>query len=164
MKRAGALAYHSVYPGQTMFYDGTGCGYELSHRPYMMIFYAKGESGGKASVKWSMRVWNYNDKAPTMRCDTLSAGWGLVQFKTNVAPSDIYSSLKINEGESKILMEVCLTSQSNTFNTHNNISSVRQAFGCYFVNPKRIASNHEYFRSVVIFTPKPGLFDETAPS
>jgi hypothetical protein len=47
------LAHLSMYPGKTMFYNGTGRrAHDLSFAPYLNIHYVKGLAGGKASYMW----------------------------------------------------------------------------------------------------------------
>jgi hypothetical protein len=44
--------------------------------------------------------------------------------------------------------------------------SPREAFGFYIISPKGHGGTYDktYFNAVVIFTPKPGLFNETPPA
>jgi hypothetical protein len=87
-----------------------------------------------------------------------------VKYATNVPPSEIHPNLKIKEGEVKILVECC-----HCYDTGNGLFSdgrpcrdipVSKAFGLWVmtVNPSS-SGGKAFFPSVVIFTPKPGLFD-----
>lgn len=91
-----------------------------------------------------------------------------VNNKTQVIPSDIYEELSINPGEVKIILEACLDySTAYKLPNGNSCSTVdySKILEFYVVRPKytyRIANERTCFNSVVIFTPKPGLFSETA--
>jgi hypothetical protein len=81
-----------------------------------------------------------------------------VNFLENASPAQIYKELKIKKDEVKILVEftnICKTSAAS------------QAFGFLMMNPKYSSAYGglgHYFTSIVIFTPKPGLFRKTPPS
>jgi hypothetical protein len=84
-----------------------------------------------------------------------------------VAPSAICPELSIKPGETKIIIENCIYFLRASYfrlvdgRTWANISS-REAFGFLLLTPK-VQGDVFYFDSIVIFTPKPGLFDETPP-
>ena len=91
----------------------------------------------------------------------------VVRYKTEVPPSEIYSGLKINPGEVKIIVDSCLYRNSDRMTTlEGTFPSHKEAFGFYLLNPKHVdesSKSHYFFHSVIIFTPKPGLFSETNP-
>jgi len=75
--------------------------------------------------------------------------------------------LKISEGEEKVIIDSNLWWRTgDKDNTGNTVKTSREAFKFYLVSPKVTVpcGSEAFFNSVVIFTPKPGLFDETAPS
>ena len=65
----------------------------------------------------------------------------------DASPSEIYPTLKINPNEIKIIFE------SNVHYSQLSPPETRGGTG----------NDGIYFHSAVIFTPKPGLFDETPP-
>ena len=157
------LAWQSVYPGVSMFRINSV--YPSAHKPITSIYYVKGLDNGKASCIW--RTWTRLYESPSKvgynsyTDDGLSSS---VRFLTNTSPSNIYPTLKINPGDVKIIIET-LMERDNSGTQYKGISD-KAAFGLYLVTPKSIGDNDSWshmFHSVVIFTPKPGLFDETAP-
>ena len=180
MRHAAALAWLSIYPGKTMHsISGTDSKHELSHDAIFVVHYVKGLSGGKASVLWCCSIYS----GPSTSPNTIYAGswrgyaegsWVTVKGGTNVTPSSIYPTLKINEGEKKIIVESQIVSDSGRMNpsvyipTDNRDTRAKKAFGLHLIFPKSFSDENpdqgRYFPSVVIFTPKPGLFDETPPS
>ncbi len=175
IKNAASLAFLSLYPGKTMYRIGTsGSRHELSHAPRLNIFYVKGLPGGKASCLWFRRflgettpIWSLFTGAP-------SAAESSVKNLSNVSPSEIYPTLKIGENEEKIIVEVNLFNALHVMNENEYVESdkqevlARKAFKCRLVAPKALEKNANgingwYFDSVIIFTPKPGLFDPDNP-
>lgn len=103
------------------------------------------------------------------------SGVSRVYPNVDVAPSNIYPTLKIGEGEEKIIIEANIFNSNKTMNANDYVESDRQealakkAFNCKLVAPKPFTKNVNatqgwYFNSVVIFTPKLGLFSETPPT
>lgn len=81
---------------------------------------------------------------------------------SEVSSSKIYSTLKVEEGKPKIILETFLNWDSGCNDVNgNNVSTAREAFGLHFANPKN--HSYAYFNSVVIFTPNAG-FPETRPN
>jgi len=179
IKYAASLAYLSMYPGTTMYRVSVSGGrHTLSHAPRLNIFYVRGLPGGKASCLWLIRFLGEGADNPLgwNPSRALSNGGGVSSIfpNTNVTPSDIYENLKISEGENKIIVETNIFISYATINVNDYVESDKQealakkAFKCRLVAPKPLEKNVNarqgwYFTSVVVFTPKPGLFDETAP-
>ncbi len=176
VKYAATLAHLTIYPGKTMFSDGKRgkFSHELSHMPYFFINYVRGLSEGKASVLWSYYCFCYGAVNPTgWQIGDNKGGYSnysVVKRKTNVDPAEIYPTLKVNEGEDKIIIECPLFCREHTMSlgayaaSDNQDTRAKKAFNCRLATPK--ASYKEnlfgfYFPSVIIFTPKKGLFDET---
>jgi len=156
LNHAAALAWLTVYAGDTLK-KGYSAGAPVNASPWIFIYYVKGTSGNKATNVWGIRISCRNhapawDKVQSSGNDSHSGlKWG-----TNVDPSYIHPSLKINEGEYKLIIE-------NSFNWNSAFAyDEKKAFNLRLINPK---GNTRYilFPSVVIFTPKPGLFTKTAP-
>jgi len=175
MKYASALSWLSLYPGTTMHHTDprTDHSHELSHYPWHFIYYIKGLPGGKASVMWLRYTFPQKSIIPRgMYCNSNDTNnymkGSVINRGTNVEPSSIYPTLKINEGEAKIIVECHLSAyadsmSSSDYNPSDDSNAcARKAFRLRLVNPKS-AGGQRYFNSVVIFTPKPGLFTETRP-
>jgi len=174
---AASLAFLSIYPGKTAYsITGKDNSHEFSHDGYVVIYYVKGLSGGKASFVWGRCFYQAESLTPsgcTINSNGANSAYTVIKGKTNVEPSAIYPTLKINEGEVKILVEVQLVNDPSRMNPNGPMPDTRTdrsriAFGCRLIAPKTFFSANtiqgRYFPSVVIFTPKPGLFSETAPS
>jgi hypothetical protein len=97
----------------------------------------------------------------------------MVPYTKKARSSTIYKDLKINKDEIKILVEcysLYIAEDNFRFSDGRKCSSVspREAFGFLVLRPTASAAGYSarqkpYFTSIVIFTPKPGLFNETAP-
>ncbi len=176
LKYAGSLAWLSMYPGNTMYYNKTErSAHDLSHSPGFIIYYVKGVSDGKASVIWNQRLYNYNTTIPSAwsygpisSSDTSSK----VVRGSNMLPSTIHPLLKISEGEIKIIVECYIYTGSSRMSIKDYVATddisamARKAFKCLLATPHATyASNKDgyYFNTVAIFTPQPGLFNEDRP-
>ncbi len=156
-------AFLSIYPGMSMYKQN---GYfEFGHTPTLQIIYVKGLDNGNASCIWR---YYYRMSSIIGGAQESSADFEFlrpVYFKTNVLPSQIYSSLTINPGEVKIIVISQITRGSSLTNSLNGkYLTDKQSFDFYLLSPKYIAtynSIYYFFPSVVIFTPRPGLFSET---
>ena len=162
LKYAVSLADLTIFPGTTMFFNGTGYGF--CYRPEVFITYVEGASDGTASRKWRITLPAGDQSSPQNLGSTLDSQ------TSNVSPSTIHPSLKINSGETKIIIESqILYKPSYKDYTGYQATTAKNAFKYYLLNPtpSQIWLNHEqkwYYKSIVIFTPKPGLFDSTLPA
>ncbi len=182
LKYTVALAYQTIYPGKTMFWQGSGN--HFVHIPHPIIYYVKGNNDGTATTVWGKPFWT-NDSPVTSpatiktEAQTSSHDISLINMGTNLQPSQIYQTLKINPGEVKIIVEAIIFFKTTDKDTSGKSGyTARDVFGCRSVSPKLWFNKNSsythidaagglrggYFNSVVIFTPKPGLFDETAPT
>ena len=154
------LAWQTMYPGDTMFL-GKNSKFPLDHRPLTSIYYVIDTGNGKASCIW--RLWLRFDSLDWFGYDvrTDDTVESTVNFLTDVSPEKIYPTLKMN-GKPKIIVET-LMERSDTHPYFTN-SSDKAAFSLYLANIKSLGNSWSHmFHSVVIFTPKDGLFSETAP-
>ena len=155
-----ALAYQIVFPGKTLY-----SGFRKAYSAYTMIYYVKGEAGGKASCKWVLHITPNTATSPNMITALAKSGasYSTVTWGTNVVPSTIYPTLTIFEGQEQIIVENMLY-WNYGFSDASNFAprTAKEAFGFYLLNPK-VKGTQMFFNSVLIFTPKPGLFDETGP-
>ena len=139
------------------------------------IFCVQGNADSTASVLWARRF-HYSRTGS----DPSKVGFDTTIRRTNVlnqknkSPSKIYPTLKINPGDIKIIIECTIhytRDEVYSFTDGRKPSNVSpsEVFGLllYKLSPPKtrdgITNDALYFNSVVIFTPKPGLFDETPP-
>ncbi len=172
IKYALSSAFLSIYPGTSMFAKGK---LSFSHEfmipmPYVTIHYIKGLAGGKASCKWGYSFFCKTAQTPSNWNNNgakySDIGVSNVRWNASANPYTIYPKLKINEGEEKIIIESCFFwNTSHADIDGNRVNTSREAFKLHFVSPySPVPDSQMYFISDVIFTPKPGLFTETAPS
>jgi hypothetical protein len=182
LKYICSAAFLSIYPSNGMFHPQKLC-HPLGHFPELHISYVKGNDNGTASLVWGlyMSFWNNSDARITnsplsLRCLTRSSSNNnrpTVNYKQNVAPSEIYPTLSIKSGQVKIIVEVVLIyALGYKFGDGSSCKNVapNRAFGFWMLplsgrhTSSSPNSDTAYFNTVVIFTPKPGLFSETKPS
>ena len=158
------LAWKTIYPGLSMFLNNSV--FPLHHKPCVSVYYVKADNTGKASCVW--KIWFVKDKITdvylqTETDKTTDYHISKVKFLTNTFSANIYPTLKINPGETKCIIETSLERDPNG-DAFGKISD-RAALNLYLVTPKILDDDgwSHMFYSVIIFTPKPGLFDETPP-
>lgn len=164
IKRAASLAYLSIYPGTTMFTTKLGYQYlAFHHQPRIYMYYVKNNSDGTASVPWRLWIHSGNQINP----NDWSYGYlkntspqSLVTVATNVPPSSIYPTLKIDDGNPRIIVEVQIRWDPSEQKDANGktANSAREVFNLFAVNLKSKHKNKaDYFTSVVTFTPNDGF-------
>ncbi len=159
--RAASLAWLSVYPGTSMFAKGSlSYGHEfMIPMPYVIIHYIVGMPDGKASCVWGCRIFCKNAKDPyswnVQPVFKNNLVYSHVRWGVNVDPSSIYPTLKIKEGEKKLILENSFFWNTSHVDTDGNkADSSRKAFKCYLASPDSLAPGGQmYFSSVEIFTP-----------
>ena len=168
IKYAASLAYLTIYPGTTMFTTTQGNEYHVfAHQPRVYIYYVKSKADQKASTIWGFwmrsgaavepKNWDYDITENTAPGSVVSVK------RSNVVPSSIYPTLKIDSGAKVILETQIRWNSSEQRNASGKlVNSAREVFGCYLVNPKNTAKA-AYFSSVVIFAPHAG-FTENEPT
>jgi hypothetical protein len=179
LRSAIIAGFLPLYPGKTMFCtSSSGRPYQkpYGHSPIGFIHCVKGRGDGKADVLWQIMYSLQGDSSP----------WSLghfgqrpnhnnsvIGYGNDILASSIYKDLKINAGEIKILVEFALIyfygHSGYGFTDGRSCATVtpREAFGFLLLSPEpktTFLSGATYFNTVVIFTPRPGLFDETPPS
>ncbi|MDR2781752.1 MAG: hypothetical protein LBB21_04870 [Holosporaceae bacterium] len=178
MKCAVAAAYLSIYPGTTMYATAV-LQHMFAHFPHGHIACIIGKEGGKASVLWIIQFHLAGNKGspPSLSPQTMDIAKvnkslpyrheaAITTYKVDANPSEIYSNLTIPKGEIKILIE-CFSFWKNAyiFSGGSTPSSDREVFGFFLMNPIAYGVYKlGYFNSVFVFTPKPGLFNENAPT
>jgi Flp pilus assembly protein TadG len=171
LRNTVAAAYLSIFPGKTIYTTSKShapFGYVLSGQ----IYCVKGLDNGNVSVMWCYR-WHAADNSPspsTITIQTYRDPRSLVNTGTNVSPPSIYPGLSIQSGQIKILVEVAFHYYPSSVGTKYYFTDGRScasvpaktALGFWVLSPTSKGSA-VFFNTVVIFTPKPGLFDETEP-
>ncbi|MDR1333680.1 MAG: hypothetical protein LBJ71_00475 [Holosporaceae bacterium] len=134
------------------------------------IYYVRGNANGKADVLWYVRFYTSGDTYSPLTINLEREAWeseSLIKIKRNAIPSDIYPELKIQSGETKIIVECAfhyyVTNFGYKFTDGRLCKDVPSgnAFGFHVLNLKNQGA---FFRTVVVFTPNPGLFGEVKPS
>ena len=176
IRYAASLAYLSIFPGKTEFLTGNNSS-DLGYRPLGFIYCIKGNADSTASVLWATRFHMATSGAESPGAVVFgSSAVNRTNIKklSNASPSEIYPTLKIEKDQIKIIIECTLwTNRGSThfFTDGTPFSSIShsQAFGFHLLklSPPKTRDGYNnteaFFHSAVIFTPKPGLFDETPP-
>lgn len=172
IKHAACAAYLSFFPGKTLYnsaFRTSPLGYSVSGH----IYCVKGLDDGTASVLWCKR-WHsaIETYAPaSLTIQEKDRFRTLVNLGTNVAPSAIYKDLKIEKNEIKIIIEAASHCADNLKlpdgKTVAQSGGRAKVYGFYIYPFKGTFPDADggsiNFSSVVIFTPKPGLFSEVEP-
>jgi hypothetical protein len=140
--------------------------------PQMSLCYLKGTGINKVKMIWAIiSTWGY---PPPLRMSSLKqAGEGIHDFVmtpltyTDVEydASHICKDLKINAGEVKMMVDVYLNASwcPEMFGKRRVLPDL---WGLLICNPEAESWGSNmggWFHYKIIFTPNPGLFDETAP-
>ncbi|MDR2781082.1 MAG: hypothetical protein LBB21_01305 [Holosporaceae bacterium] len=162
----------TMYPGKTQYSIGTSK-YKFGHTVIVYLFHVKGLSDNKASAFW---MWDSGGQSTspyigTSRTSSIFNGTYLfaidrspVRYKINVSPNEIYKNLEIKKGEEKMIILLDFRSYSFLDGSQGN-NDPKKMFG-FLVMPIRSDSGFvdtSYLVSVLVFTPKPGLFSEIPP-
>jgi hypothetical protein len=168
-------AYQAFYPGTTMFSltSSKPFRHHYCHWPNGFIHCVKGNGNGTASVLWSVIFYTHDRKTPQM----IEAGTrvnhydSIIRTLKNVSPEQIYKGLKISGEEIKIMVECAVIRITDSHyelsdGRKMNAISDQEAFGFFMLNPQKVVggSGSVFYNTIVIFTPRPGLFDETPPT
>ena len=174
IRYAASLAYLSIFPGTTRFLTKRQTS-ELGYHPFGYIHCVKGNSDSTASVLWERKFHMAYDTqfSPSSAWVGTNIDYTNVNNLSDAPPSEIYPTLKINPGEIKIIVECSIHYErvkGYAFADGRKAANVTasEAFGLRlfklsYPNTRRGNNVKMFFPSTVIFTPKPGLFDETPP-
>ncbi len=94
-----ALAWQTIYPGMTMFYQKQG--YAFVHNPIMKLYYVEDLTDNKASCFGRVGLDTHESSCINPNTIYFSQATSdhvgiTVRYKTNVMPKEIYSTLKID--------------------------------------------------------------------
>jgi Flp pilus assembly protein TadG len=176
IRYAVSATYLSFYPGLTQYTTSPNTNI-FGHARHGHVVCVKGLANGNADILWRVRFHGAENSPSPLTLTASEGTWGSSIYQpssANIAPSVIYPSLQIREGEIKILVEC-------GFHYH----AVRDYWRYYFTNGRYCAdvsdtsafgflilqnlpgdgtkNDGTYFNSVVIFKPKSGLFSEIIP-
>ncbi len=169
LKYAFCLANLSIFPGTTIYTQDTNY---PGYTTWVQIYRVVGAGNGKAKCtsRIELSAWN-GQKSPNQiwyKCTSGDHNGSKVRYYDQaVIPSQIYPTLKMGTGdnttEEKIIIELCLFTDKNIRPTGK--STEKQILGFNLLTPSSILYDkfHFYFYSVVIFTPKKGLFSNSCP-
>jgi hypothetical protein len=139
------------------------------------LFFVLGTGDDMCKVMWSVRSGDNNGSAvpPNSSPYNVQSGVGSAlstayscifrlnpaRIKTEIASTILHPNLHIKAGEKKMILEI------RYYIWNSNKLTPRELFGFRILNPGYVRGTDGkiLFDTVVIFTPKPGLFDETPP-
>jgi hypothetical protein len=164
-----------VYPGASLYAisgSGTFAKRYTAGFCLLYLYYIKGTGHNKCKVCWCWDS-NFVNTSPNSSTfqfvDSAYNSYSAVFYKSGDKANswEIYPSLTIEEGEEKMVLDYCYWAANvGVFADGSPAASVPlgRRFGLYFATPKSPPRGEAYFHSVVIFTPKPWLFDANRPS
>jgi hypothetical protein len=163
-----------IWPDLKMIHQNAAGKYPLGFYNSLILYCVVGTGDNKCKVMWSMSGQTNKKTIPTDGYIYSNAsGSTLTQhvsslFYSNsarlqreIVSTSLYPNLSIKAGERKIILEIMCYFPSPPQIQHS------RALGFWMLNLKP-AVNYKnvacsFFNTVVIFTPKPGLFDDTLP-
>ncbi len=169
-------AYLSAYPGTSAFTKRDDKGpFAGPGFPHGQLFYIKCENNGKASIKWMAKFQGGGNNTITpanpIAVSQNSGPSNIDYSQNNVDPSVIYSGLKMNPGETRVIVESGIWAEYG----HGGYQIVgggtwrdvtpRQGFGLLMADPNiaRVLP-WWYFGRTTVFAPRAGLFTDNFPS
>jgi hypothetical protein len=166
-----AVAFLPYFGGGTDQYGGTSPGSYKKPGGVMTLHYIKGVGTNRAKPIWMVLTSWATD--PINRGTALvtwgtDKSWHSLLAKNSISISyecdsdKIIKGLKIKTGEVKMIIDVNLCA-SWMPDMNNKIQVPPKIWGLLFISPKAETSMG-WFHHLLVFTPKPGLFDETPPS
>jgi len=169
LKYALCLANLSMFHGITMYTQDTNYpGYTTWVQMYRVV--GTGNGKAKCTHRWELSTWNGTNppKSIWYTCTSGEHKGSKVKYSsTAVTASQIYPTLKMgsddNTTEEKIIIDVCIFTDSGIRPAGK--STEKQILGFNLTTPVPILYGkfHFYCHSIVIFTPKKGLFSDSCP-
>jgi hypothetical protein len=165
----------SLYPGKSSYaVSGSGVPARRPTATFNLwyFYYIKGTGHNKCKVCWCWDSGYVNTSPDSSDFGVFISSdksYSVVVYKAgdSVNSWEIYPSLTIEEGEEKIILDSCYWgTNAGAFADGRSAATVPvgRRFGLYVATPKPARKGaNSYFNTIVIFTPKPGLFDETSP-
>jgi Flp pilus assembly protein TadG len=183
-----SAAFFSHFPGTSQYYINSQ--WAMGYTKIAHVYYVVGSAKGKAQVKWG---WKSNEKASNPNDNgtifNTSQSTSVVKFLSFASdPNSIYKHLSLDEDEARIIIdvgfylidttttknggngsdvasaedEIDATASTTTDSTAGIAADAKKCMG-FSLLPLRSSADASYFNFVLVFTPKKGLFTETAP-
>lgn len=171
LQYAASLAYLSIFPGKTNFHDKRAN--EFGYSALGHIFCIQGNEDSTASVLWAKRFSfaGAATKPSSVVIDRSYLNRSNIKVLSNVAPSEIYPTLKISPGEIKLILECGIFYQKgwSQFIDGRSSLSPSEVFGLKLYKlspptPRAGGSNYMHFLQTAIFRGIPKEFFITEPS
>lgn len=170
LKHIFCSSFLSIFDGTSMFAISK-CKCKYGYFPHFSILSIRGIEYGRAKVIWRKDMVSDPDQ-------TFNPGQLYMVGNANsiikASAGDIISTselnCKIEPGENRIIVEICLWYENSGYykfpdGTPTGSVPPQKAFGFLIHNPTHPRSvKHTYFHKLMVFTPKPGLFDDNIPS
>jgi hypothetical protein len=171
-KYISCSAFLPYYGGGTRQYGSNAGGSYAIPTPQLSLCYLKGVGVNKVKMVWAV-ISSWGLPPPSRGCDICGAGTVVPDYV--MAPrvytdavydaNDICEDLEINDGEVKMMVDVYLNaSWCPGMSGKRRVSP--DLWGLLICNPEAESWGSKtggWFHYKIIFTPKPGLFSETAP-
>jgi hypothetical protein len=164
-----------IYPGVTAYSmtKSQPFMHKYGHSLICYVYAVKGVSDEKASVVWTKELGTHWNAIKPISINVNSKKSAVsMAYKTNSPSPEIYPELSIKNGEIKVIIELDLfcprasLSQSGVFVFPGGKlvrdASAHQVFGFLLLNPP-CSADALFFSTVIIFTPKHGIFSENEP-
>jgi hypothetical protein len=158
------MAFMSIYPGKTM-YEVSERVHEYGHFPMTSISCIRGRDNGNIDILWKKIV--YVEKVSPLYFTGHSSRSSIPAPGLNINSNLIFPGFSINSGQMKIVLECAIFFQNDYYYSFPNRScdgvSTREAFGFCVFAPEvgyGTVNAKTHFNTLVIFTPKPGLFGD----
>jgi hypothetical protein len=174
IRYAFAAAYLTIYQGKTMYsISGTEQITLTGNCPFVNLYCVK-KIGGKNKILWKISTYT------VFSVDATTVTVELRETPVSITGLNL-DDISIGEGEIRIVICCCryfldIVGEKRRLINGRRLCDMtpRESFGFFIFNPKECDRDSKdtrkvgragfFFPSLVIFTPKPGLFDETAPA
>jgi hypothetical protein len=160
------VSFLPYFGGGVNQYDNAFNSSMLAPTGVASLYCVRGTGTNRAKIVWQY-VSNATGDPRTRGLDkNHMASWHCIVIKSIGVEYDsekIYSKLKINTGEMKMILNVNLCASWMKKATHKE-REFPSTWGLFFLNPKAESfgsSTGGWFHKIVIFTPKPELFNDS---
>jgi hypothetical protein len=173
IERIRCTAALTIYPGMTSYAISGSGNSAFRHVGHFLSLYiycvsGTGKNKGMCVWRWDSSYQNTSPANSTTDIQYNDNSYSIIRYKSSeTSTSNIYKELTIEKDEIKIIVEVSLRTGLCKYASGKSVSSVpiSERFGFFVLTPScpTPQKSGSHFHSVVIFTPKPGLFGKTAP-
>ena len=166
----------SHFNGLQLFEQRSGA-YALGHTLSVNVYYvectdpnASMESVGSNQAhvvwRWTIDDWSINSSISDTSSLTFSGDGNSLQSSNSIVNTsatlagNIINGFQIARGDAKIIIEIGLVARDFSNSANTNSSKHRFRFAMLPIVP---SVENVYYNTVVVLTPRPGLFDELGP-